>query len=697
MSELIDIKQKVIIGPDGLPLTPTGLCPVTEEDRQQLQLSQGAPLEYDMDRLMALPPKDTFLFRFLVAALRTYYKKPTYELNHQEQDFGTCFPAGTPVLMSDGIEKPIDQIKSGESVISHTGQVRKVLRTGKRQYSGEMYSLKCRGWPFKLKMTAEHPVATVSCPRGIVTWTKAEDLNRKKRVLMPYFQGEQKLQVVDISDYTSKEDVVRVYKEPTLGIDFVRSKFGRNKLPRFIDVDERFCRLIGLYLAEGSCEDNRVTFTFAAEEELLALEVVETVAILFGLKSSNGIDKKRATVRRVRICDNTFAQFMSNFCPGHALTKRVPEVVFKTSKSAKLALIRGWLDGDGHIARRESRLTVMGISSSPGLNRDMHRLSLMCGIKPSSTIRKQAKHQNAPAMVLEYSGYEASGISGLDYFGRENDTRYYKRTDLGFACQISDISHEHADCEVFNLEVEEDHSYVANGIAVHNCVGQATKKACDILMALYAMIYGLKFPGRSSVAGAYTFSRVEVAGQPGRWEGSNGYWSAAGLIRFGILLLKDLGLDEEATDADEQLAMKWVASKQGVPSNFENKAENQMVQGTISPENVKHAAKLIQVGLPQFVGTTYLPTGKCDARGVSPCKRTRGGHEMCLDSVIWNGDEPAFFLQHQSWFTGWASGPKMVPDQPAEAVWISARDYGIQLQDGDANAIYGVNGLNYDL
>lgn len=229
------------------------------------------------------------------------------------------------------------------------------------------------------------------------------------------------------------------------------------------------------------------------------------------------------------------------------------------------------------------------------------------------------------------------------------------------------------------------------------CVGQADKVAVDDLMSINSLLYGEEFKGRSSVASAYTFGRVEIGGQPGRWEGSNGYQSAAGNIKFGIVLLRDLGLPDDSTDADEEIAMKWTASKQGVPANFESLAQNLLVKEKASPRTAMEGAKYLQSGCPLFVGTTYLPTGVCDAKGISPCRRSRGGHEMAIRGVVYDPvtGKPLYFLIQQSWFSGWAKGGRLIGDQPPESVWITSRDYEIMISEDDSNAIVGFNGLKY--
>jgi hypothetical protein len=227
------------------------------------------------------------------------------------------------------------------------------------------------------------------------------------------------------------------------------------------------------------------------------------------------------------------------------------------------------------------------------------------------------------------------------------------------------------------------------------CVGQSSKMAADLLMAFNAIFYQMVFPGRAAVAGMYTFSRVEIGGQPGRWEGSNGYQAAAGMIKYGVLLLKDIGLPEDAREADENLAMKWTASKAGVPDNFQQMAGNILVSDVVVPKSIQMAAKLIQAGSPQFVGTTYIPIGQRNSDGISRCQRGREGHEMCVCGVEWKNGSPWKFLQLNTWDT-WGTGP-LPGTTPVGSVWISASDYEKQMADGDSSSIVGVNGLKFDM
>src|SRR3990167_2784458 len=69
-----------------------------------------------------------------------------------------CLLKGQEILTSYGI-KQIENIKQGDFVLTHRGRFRKVLRTYKRMYDGDIYKIRLVGDnKRRLALTGEHPV-----------------------------------------------------------------------------------------------------------------------------------------------------------------------------------------------------------------------------------------------------------------------------------------------------------------------------------------------------------------------------------------------------------------------------------------------------------------------------------------------------------------------------------------------------------
>lgn len=433
---------------------------------------------------------------------------------YDQGSVGSCFPAGTPISMADGSERPIDQVAVGNIVIDHKGTPSRVSNVFERDYTGDVYTIRAKGWKYPLSATSEHPIAVFpnvsrrakfgEFKAGELEWTAVKDVKIGDFVLMP--SG-----IKTDVDASSNIDVMQhvtidVVPDPS-GHRFRVCRGAREKtIPMRVALDEKFARLIGFFLAEGSYrkspkgEYSGITFTFHRKEDEYHRYVRDALNDIFGVDAYIEYPAKRLTCASVR-CDNTtLANFFHAFCGEHAFYKFVNPVFFTAPIPIALEVIRGWLFGDGtqgqvrvksiHNGVARKAVMVEGMTSSLELHRGMFRLSLRCGMKPGAYIANQSIHQNAPPRPLLFSSTDvltlfpesAAEIAAAGL----TPTRFtlFKRHELGFLCRVEAnvVSHGSA-MRVYNLEVEGEHTYVANAIAVHNCTSQALALAVRITQA----------------------------------------------------------------------------------------------------------------------------------------------------------------------------------------------------------------------
>lgn len=224
------------------------------------------------------------------------------------------------------------------------------------------------------------------------------------------------------------------------------------------------------------------------------------------------------------------------------------------------------------------------------------------------------------------------------------------------------------------------------------CVGQSDICALDDLQCLHVYKNGLKFEGRAAVAGAYTFGRVEVAGRAGRWDGSNCTWSGRGNVEYGILLKKHLGLPENSLDEDEELAVKWTASRDGVPEKYEKMANDFRVAQATKCKNTKELAVALNNLCTAMQGSMTWATGECNELGVSPLRRRSGGHAQGIRGVIVE-DGKLFFAEQNSWGKNWAPGYKGKYRVPPGCVLLSEADMQKQIDEDDCIILSGPQGF----
>ena len=186
------------------------------------------------------------------------------------------------------------------------------------------------------------------------------------------------------------------------------------------------------------------------------------------------------------------------------------------------------------------------------------------------------------------------------------------------------------------------------------CVGQSHKILCDVGMAANRFRHGTTFPGRACVASNYAGGRVEIARQPGRWQGSNGSWSAEFLVDYGILLLDDIGLPHDAMRQDELLALRWTASHLGVPVEYETIAKTKPFEASQQVLTTDEVSAALQADQPVNICTPYIPSRHRNADGISSVSR-RSGHSTLIVGQRMVGRRKVFAYL-QSW-GDWAAGP----------------------------------------
>lgn len=116
-----------------------------------------------------------------------HYHKMSYNLirNVHAIQVG-CFRGATTILMSDGSRRQIRDIRVGDSVISHLGKPRQVIRTYSRLHDGEFISINYgrRGRPDQtISSTPEHPYL-VDRANGCREWVEAQDIEAGQTVFV---------------------------------------------------------------------------------------------------------------------------------------------------------------------------------------------------------------------------------------------------------------------------------------------------------------------------------------------------------------------------------------------------------------------------------------------------------------------------------------------------------------------------------
>ena len=346
-----------------------------------------------------------------------------------------CFAAGTMVLTASG-HKPIEQVVEGELVLTHMGRWRRVTATMSR-VAPETIILRGQGFP-DITTTREHPFWARK--RGH-EWDNA--LRRDVRAFgLPEWTP-----AVDITRDTYLSQVLP-QEHPAPPVD--------------IDQTEDFYWVVGRYLADGwratPGGKGRVVICASRDE---AAEVEERIRRVFPCTPS-----VERTVVKFHITRSSFYRWLEDF--GHGADgKRIPGWLFGIDVARARALLDGYATGDGSAWQRGWRSTTVSRALALG-------------------IALLAQHaRGVVASIHEAAVPEVTVIEGRVV----NQRRQYQLVvpprnrsafvEGAYGWKLVRQVRAGGPATVFNLSVEEDESYTADGCVVHNCQDYSVAKTLN--------------------------------------------------------------------------------------------------------------------------------------------------------------------------------------------------------------------------
>lgn len=474
------------------------------------------------------------------------------------QPTGNCFPPGTMVMMADGSEKRIEDVEVGDMVVTHHNRTRKVTRLFARPYTGDIVTIRVQKHGRKLSATPDHRLV---CFPGMSTqglrrddqtevWESLEHLSIGDRVLLPRGMPQRyEYETVECDQFNFHFNSGTV-TSGEIGTTNTRGKIHRNKhvIPERIVIDEQMGRLIGLYLAEGGSRKNRIDFSFNANEEhTLAQEVIDIIRAKFGLECTKRF-MNRDSVCMVRCGSTSLSRLFKHLVPGNVYSKAVPDVIQRAPFSVRRQCLLGWIDGDGHVRtsldhKKQRLVRITGVTASDDLAHGMERLARSLGLHPSVTTRKQAPHQTTASKTVELCSTDCAKLTRDYTLAIRKETC---RVANGVAAKIMDRTvGQMRNGTVHCLEVEDDHSFIANGFAVHNCVAAGFEHALEGCAASEILAGDLELWRPQFNPFNYWAGRVIIGKNRLRGgAGSLGSWSAQAGVQIGNIAADMNGLPQ---------------------------------------------------------------------------------------------------------------------------------------------------------
>ena len=357
--------------------------------------------------------------------------------------FGSpCFPAGTLVLTEKGYI-PIEEVKAGMKVLTHLGRWRIVTAAGSK--TGETVLL--RGNHYGLECTPNHPI-----------YSSGEKKNHANRIVLldktwiPAGEMKGKLWAVP-----AQADRLPI-KEP------VYSGCKNEKpLPEY---SRELFYFVGRWLGDGWVYDgqrpDRPEGQFWGKVFVCdSLDKENELAKIVGAISERyTVTHDKATVR-FSVYSSVLCNWLTDNFGRRASGKTMPGWVFGMKEEYRAALLQGIFDSDGYRVKGKDN-TVKISTISKQLAESIRLLGEIQGF--STTVFKV---EVPPTCMIE-----GRTVNQHDYYVvaiTKGKTRTHLRDDLHGWYRVRSVTPTGRTATVYNLTVDEDNSYVADGIVVHNC------------------------------------------------------------------------------------------------------------------------------------------------------------------------------------------------------------------------------------
>ena len=412
-------------------------------------------------------------------------------------------------------------------VFSHTGQTRPVRAVFRHAYSGDMLTLVPAFCP-PIECTPDHKFLAVARPKrgsplGKPEFIPAQDLSPEYCLAMPKSFASRNM-MLDTADWlallaTSSrmkrqwpeeflKDVLGLYQSGyTSGEIALRMNESRSRvapivekvrsgqtapeellryggvvliegshvrvfnehtpgIPQRVALDESLAELLGYYCAEGCvwhdvkrrANATMLTFSFGRHEEHLANRVAQLLADLFGVQAQI---KRRATTCAVVTYKLSLGLLFAALCGSDARTKRVPPPLFEANSKVAAAFLKAYAAGDGS-------QTPNGMIDAATVSLDLAYGAAWLALK-SGAVPFLRSYQNPRDGRIDGRAIHRSKEHHRVRWYPLNAKRRCWEDEAFYFIPIRKVDRHSFSGFVYNLEVQEDHTYLPNFVVASNC------------------------------------------------------------------------------------------------------------------------------------------------------------------------------------------------------------------------------------
>lgn len=242
-------------------------------------------------------------------------------------------------------------------------------------------------------------------------------------------------------------------------------------------VSTEMARLLGYYTAEGSItSDDYLCFT-CNKKDVLVAELASLNESL-GCENQVGVYEHSASAEALNLIlySKKLATTLKNGAGRGVRNKRVPDEIFSSTTDLKLEFMAAWFNGDGwqdvkgmhwSTCSRTLSLDLQMLLAAIGVPASVYRIDHTSDL-PCGQARTGDGIEYTVNVSNRYSNLFAGKCKAEVLDVKAECTTVFITGDY-LAVPVSDVRFVEDDTPVYDLTVEDDESFTAYGLAVHNC------------------------------------------------------------------------------------------------------------------------------------------------------------------------------------------------------------------------------------
>jgi pyruvate formate lyase activating enzyme len=252
----------------------------------------------------------------------------------------------------------------------------------------------------------------------------------------------------------------------------------RPGIPLTISLDDDMARLLGYYCAEGSVVRSKsrpnslvLNFSFSRQETEQAEEVKQLLHQCLGIEASF---VSRATTFAVAAKKASAALLFKSLAGGRGNQKRVPPMLFDAPRSVVESFLDAYVQGDGH---RYDNGKVSVTTVSADLAFGVAYLALKSGKLASLYDTPMPEEGRIQGRKVKRSPHQYTVV----WYENSDLARRVVETEDYYLVPLREVNSVEYAGDVYNMQVEQEHNYLAGFFLVSNCqnwdISQALRDA----------------------------------------------------------------------------------------------------------------------------------------------------------------------------------------------------------------------------